>query len=123
VIVVVPALGAGGPRFKSGRPDLVSLGLIVSCDDGAFSSLRCWSSFGRASHRLSIHPPAAATSFSGRCFLSIAHLRLYACQRLPSNLGSLAFFSATVSHSEPVTVNHPVARVRSCENEGNTLAQ
>jgi hypothetical protein len=35
-----PALGAGGPRFKSGRPDLISQSTVGIYADGAFSCYR-----------------------------------------------------------------------------------
>lgn len=43
-------------------------------------------------------PPAAATSTSGRCFRSVAHLRRCACQRLPYCGLSFASSSALRSH-------------------------
>ena len=47
---------------------------------------------------MSFSPPAAATSFSERCFRSVAHFRRYGCQRPPSSFGSVASLSATDSH-------------------------
>src|SRR5215208_6546294 len=46
---------------------------------------------------MSFHPPAAATSTTGRPFLLVAHALLYACHSEPSSFGRFAFFSAAAS--------------------------
>jgi hypothetical protein len=58
-------------------------GRLNSTTDPKVSRSHCWQHC--CSVPVSSHPPAAATSFGGRCFRSVAQTRLKVCQRLPSD--------------------------------------
>lgn len=56
---------------------------------------------------MSLQPPAAATSPTGKRFLVVAHPRRYTCRNEPSSFGRLALASASASQcpKESVAAN------------------